>query len=82
MRLTFNTQVAAQARADSIHTDMMAADAEYAAQARRWAIPFQDLDESSNPVDTLWHVAVSDRCRAVLTAAEVSTIPEWIQVEP
>lgn len=81
MRLTFNTQSAAQARANSIHADMVATNAEYAAQAVCWAIPFQDLDEAGNPIDTLWYINVGDRCRAVLTVAEISTIPEWATPE-
>jgi len=75
MRLTFTTQADAQARADSIHAQMIATDADYAASAAadqtvRWAIPYQDKDGAANVIGTNWYVTVSDRCRAVLTDAE------------
>ena len=75
MRLTFSTQADAQARADSIHAQLIATDADYAASAAadqtvRWAIPYQDKDGAGNVIGTNWYVTVSSRCQQVLTAAE------------
>ncbi len=91
-RLTFATQALAQTRANSIHgamrlfkgtTDpayqsyLMYSTGKYAAETLRWAIPFQDLDAQGVPIGTNWFVTVDDRCRYVLTPAEIATVPEW-----
>ena len=80
MRLTFSTQADAQARADSIHAQMIATDADYAASAAadqtlRWAVPYQDYNTDAQgnpttPIEPDWYVTVSDRCEQVLTPTE------------
>lgn len=80
MRLTFSTQADAQARADSIHAQMIATDADYAASAAadqtlRWAVPYQDYNTDAQgnpttPIEPNWYVTVSDRCEQVLTPTE------------
>jgi len=80
MRLTFTTQADAQARADSIHQQMIAADADYAKSAAagltlRWGTPYQDynVDSQGNPttpIEPNWYVTVTPRCQQVLTVAE------------
>ena len=80
MRLTYSTQSDAQTRADSIHTQMIATDADYAASAAadqtlRWAVPYQDYNTDAQgnpttPIEPNWYVTVSDRCEQVLTPTE------------
>ena len=74
MKLTYPTQAQAQAVADRIHADLIATSPEYAAsvaagQTVRWAVP--------EKAGSSWAVAVSDRCRSVMTSAEIALIPEW-----
>lgn len=76
-RLEFATQSEAQACADSIHQRMAANFTAYArsvaaGQTLRWAIPYQDVDESGRPIGSNWYVNVKDRCDSVLTTQETS----------
>lgn len=77
MRLPFLTQALAQTAADSIHTRMLAADADYLASVRAgqttaWANPYQDLDAVTLlPIASTWYVNVKPRCEPVLTALEL-----------
>ncbi len=79
MRLTFNTKAEAQAVADRIFKDM-AVDLEPGTTA--WAIPYQDRNKDGTPLNTQWHVGVDERCRSVLTEAEVAQVQEWVAKEP
>lgn len=80
MRLTFTTQGEAQSVCDRIYTDMTAAGA-LEPDTVRWAVPTQDRDANGNLLGPDWYVAVDERCRAYLTAAEIAQIPEF-QVVP
>lgn len=89
MKLAFATKAEAQARADSIHTALIADSPLYAvsvalytrsggkAGTARWAIPFQVLDRNDNPIGTDWYVTVDERPRRILTKTEVDTFSEW-----
>jgi hypothetical protein len=68
MRLTFPDQKSAQARQDKIFSDIQG---KLEPGTTSWAIPYQDTDKDGKSVDTLWHITVDDRCRTVLTNAEV-----------
>lgn len=75
MRRDFATQAAAQAFADAIHSRMIAADAAYADSVAKghttaWAIPYQDVDDSGNPVSATWWVNTKERVDKVLQASE------------
>ena len=74
MRRDFQTQVAAQAFADAIHSRMIAADATYAdsvskGHTKAWAIPYQDLDENEKPTGPWW-VNLKPRVNAVIRTEE------------
>ena len=83
MKLSYLTKAEAQAKADSIHAQMIASDPLYAesvasGQCKRWAIPYQDMDESGKPIDTKWHITVKELARKTLTALEISKVSEWL----
>lgn len=76
MRLAYTTQSQAQAIADRIYADMLAAGA-LEPNTTSWATPTRDLDENGQPLSPLWFVAVDERCRPFLDASEIAQIPEW-----
>ena len=74
MKLGYNTQAEAQARADAVHAQMIATDELYAASVAagktlRWAIPFQEGGK--------WNFHLQNRVRKVMNPTEVSKVPEW-----
>jgi len=75
------TQATAQARADSLHTRMLATDPAYAAsvargQTLRWCQPLQDMSIPAQigdlpvPLSAFWYCRVNARCAGVLTGGE------------
>ena len=77
MKLNYATKAAAQARADSVHAQLIATDELYAAsvaagQTLRWAIPFEEPGGN-------WNFHLQNRVRKVLTPTEVSKVPEWVE---
>jgi len=90
MNTVYPNLTSAQNAADRIHNAKKAADAAYAASCQayidsggawgtaRWAIPYQELDQNGNPIDSNWHVTVDNRVRGQVTSAEKrANIPEW-----
>ena len=71
MRLPFDTEQAAQTRADQIYADLAALNA-LEPGTLRWAVPYKE--------GSTWYVTVDERCRGVLTPEEVATFPEWQEV--
>lgn len=85
-RLSHTTQAAAQTVADRIHAAMITTDKDYAKSAadgltKNWCVPFQEysggLGQPQVLVSNNWYVTVDERCKSVLTADEIASVPEW-----
>lgn len=82
MRLEYATRIAAQAKADAIHSGLIDNNRAYAGsvaagQTLRWAFPYQDLDDNGVPINTLWYVNCKERCLGELTAGERTALKPY-----
>lgn len=79
MRLSFASQIDAQACADRVHAWVIAHNASYAAsvqagQTTAWAKPYQDLDIDRKPLSLNWYINLKDRSFDALSSSEKAAL--------